>query len=242
MPVTAMLTVLLPLAAASGPIQIPLWFDLTAVVLGALAGAAAARRRHFDLIGALVLATVMGLGGGIIRDILIGFGPPAALQDNRYLLAVAFACLVGSFVTGWAAGTGAGSRVLDALALGVYAGVGLQKGLANRMPATAGGLLGTVAATGGGLLTDILIGAVPQVLQPGHWQASAALTGCILYVALDALGVTVVPLGIVTVAVIVGLRLLSLRFGWATGEPREIARLPRSFGRRKGDDGKGEQP
>src|SRR4051794_675404 len=125
------------LAAAVGPIQIPLWFDLTAVAVGALAGTAIARNHHFDLIGALVLATVMGLGGGIIRDVLIGYGPPAALQDNRYLLAVALACLVGSFVSSWADGVGRLPSVLDALTLGVYAVVGLQKGLANGLPAAA---------------------------------------------------------------------------------------------------------
>lgn len=238
-------TVVLLLPAVSGPIQVPLWFDLTAVVVGALAGTAAARRRHFDLIGALVLATVMGLGGGIIRDILIGYGTPAALQDNRYLLAVTIACLVGSFVSVWANGTGTFSTVLDALTLGVYAVVGLQKGLANGLPAAAVVLIGAVAATGGGALKDLLIGQVPQVLQPGHWQASAALVGCILYVVLAAVGVATGPLGAITVAVIVGLRLLSLRFGWATPEPQQLAGLRRPFGRRKAgraDDGEREQP
>jgi uncharacterized membrane protein YeiH len=131
--------------------------------------------------------------------------------------------------------------VLDALTLGVYAVVGLQKGPANGLPAAAVVLIGTVAATGGGLLTDLLIGRVPQVLHPGHWQASAALTGCILYVALAVVGLPAVPLGIITMVVIIGLRLLSLHFGWSTPEPQEIARVPRPIGRRKADDEEAEQ-
>jgi uncharacterized membrane protein YeiH len=81
-------------AALIHPLQVPLWIDLTAVVVGALAGASVAARERFDAVGALLLAVVMGLGGGIIRDLLLGLRP-VAVTSRYYLPTVAIAALAG---------------------------------------------------------------------------------------------------------------------------------------------------
>src|SRR5436190_20299532 len=74
----------------------PLWIELPAVIAGALAGALFAQKRGLDIIGILALALVSGLGGGIIRDVLLS-RIPLALRESWYLLAVAGAALVGAF-------------------------------------------------------------------------------------------------------------------------------------------------
>jgi uncharacterized membrane protein YeiH len=84
-------------AALVHPLQVPLWIDLTAVVVGALAGAGIAARERFDLIGALLLAVVMGLGGGIVRDLLLGLRPVAV--TSRYYLPTAAAAVAGFVFT-----------------------------------------------------------------------------------------------------------------------------------------------
>jgi len=76
------------------PLQVPLWIDLSAVVIGALAGAGVAARERFELIGALLLAVVMGLGGGIVRDLLLGVRP-VAVTSRYYLLSVGLFTIVG---------------------------------------------------------------------------------------------------------------------------------------------------
>jgi uncharacterized membrane protein YeiH len=77
-------------------IQLPLSFDLIATFVSALAGALAAVRRQYDFIGVFTLAFVAGLGGALIRDgIYLNTGPPAAVRDSRYLIAVLAATLLG---------------------------------------------------------------------------------------------------------------------------------------------------
>jgi hypothetical protein len=81
-----------------GHLQVPLWIDLAPVVVGALAGAGVAARQRFDVVGALLLAVVMGLGGGIIRDLLLGLRP-VAVTSRYYLPTVAAAALAGFLFT-----------------------------------------------------------------------------------------------------------------------------------------------
>lgn len=66
-----------PQAPLTHPLQVPLWIDLAAVVVGALAGAGVAVRERLDAVGVLLLAVVIGLGGGIVRDLLLGLRPVA---------------------------------------------------------------------------------------------------------------------------------------------------------------------
>jgi len=70
----------LALHAVIHPLQVPLWIDLTSLVVAALAGAAVAVEERFELVGGILLAVTMGLGGGIIRDLLLGLRPVASLR------------------------------------------------------------------------------------------------------------------------------------------------------------------
>ncbi len=77
------------------PVQIPLWIDLLAVFVAGVSGALIAIRNRFDPSGVIVIAIVSALGGGIIRDVLIGRGPPAALSNADYLYVALGAAAVG---------------------------------------------------------------------------------------------------------------------------------------------------
>ena len=83
----------------AGVIQVPIWIDLSAVVVGALAGALHATRQRFDAVGVLTFALVMGLGGGIIRDVLLN-RVPVALTEKPYLPTVAVAAVLSAIRTG----------------------------------------------------------------------------------------------------------------------------------------------
>lgn len=103
-------------------------FDLGAVFFFALTGALAAIRRRYDVIGLFAMALLTGLGGGLIRDgIFLQSGPPAMTKDWRYLVAVAAACLVGWIVGHWIERYRKLIAVLDAIGLGAYSVVGVQK-------------------------------------------------------------------------------------------------------------------
>ena len=150
-------------------------FDLTGVFANALLGGLIARREKLDPVGFATLAVLSGLGGGMIRDVLLQHGTPVALTDYAYLL-TAFAGAGISFVVrvrGWA-----WDRVwpvIDALALGTWAATGAQKTLSVGLGWLPAILLGTITAVGGGAVRDIVLRRVPAVLGGNTLYATCAV-------------------------------------------------------------------
>jgi len=207
-----------------GEFQLPIDFDLAAVTLLAATGALAGVRKRYDLVGAMALALVAGLGGGLLRDgIFLQGGPPAVLTDGRYLVAV----LVGGSVGTWFGRHLQRLRlpilVLDALALGIYGVVGAQKALDAGLPALSAGFIGVVNAVGGGLLRDLLTREEPLMFQPGEFYALAALVGQLVFLPLVVtLRVEPAQAALWSIAATFATRLLSIRLGWRTEAPAHV--------------------
>ncbi|HXI73221.1 MAG TPA: TRIC cation channel family protein [Verrucomicrobiae bacterium] len=161
-------------------------FNVSAVFFFALTGALAARRLGYDIIGVFALAFVTGLGGGLIRDSLLGGnGPVVALTDPLFMIAVLCATLCGLFrFSTKIERFNQIVAVLDAIGLGAFAVVGTDKALRMELHWLAAIFVGVVNAVGGGLLRDLLIRAEPLLLKPGQFYALAALTGAGAYAAL----------------------------------------------------------
>ena len=189
--------------------------DLAGVLVFALSGASLAARRHFDLVGILVLATATGLGGGILRDTLLGDLPPAALRDQLYLampLIATALVLVGHHIV---------ERmrrpvlVFDAAGLGLFSVVGTARALDHGLGILPSVLLGVMTAVGGGVLRDVLAREVPSVFQAeSALYAIPATLGAAATAAAwsqDALGAS--EASAIAVAVVV-VRLLAIRRGW----------------------------
>ena len=198
--------------------QPPMALDLAASFFCAITGALAAVQKRYDLVGLFVLAFVTGVGGALLRDgIFLQAGPPAVVQDARYLLAVAAAAAVVAVSARHLHRLRTPFIVADAIALGIYAIVGAQKTLAAGLPAGAAVLVGVVNAVGGGILRDVLVREEPLIFRPSELYAIAALAGAGLFVVvtvgLDAAPSTVGPVAIV---VTIALRLLAIRLGWRT--------------------------
>lgn len=196
--------------------------DLLGTFVFALSGALLAVRRELDLFGIVVLAGTAAFGGGIIRDVLVATGPPAALVDPRYLIvALAAAALVAIGAPVFAR-LGASVKVVDAMGLGLFAVAGTRVALGAGLPPHACVVLGVITAIGGGgVVRDLLAGEIPLVLRREIY-AVAALLGATLTVAGDALPVPAIAVdgGAATATFL--LRVLAIRFGWHA--PR--ARLP----------------
>jgi uncharacterized membrane protein YeiH len=202
-------------------LQVPVWIDLSAVVVGALAGAVVAARERLDFVGVLFLAVVMGLGGGMLRDIFLGLRP-VALTDPAYLPTAAAAALVGFF---FATAVGRFTVVftgLDALALGLFTVVGVEKALLQDLRAAAAILVGVAAATGGGIIRDLLTGRPVAVVRRGPWNAAAALFGAGTYTWLHSFGASAGVCEAAAFTVCVLARLLSVWRGWETPLPYDL--------------------
>lgn len=198
--------------------ELPAIFDFGAVFFFALTGALAAIRRGYDFVGLFIMAFVTGVGGALIRDgLFIQEGPPAIVADGRYLVVVVLACLAGMAIGGFIERFQKTIAYIDALGLGAYAVVGVQKALAAGMSVPAAIMIGTINAVGGGLLRDIIARVEPLTLKPGQYYVLIALLGSMLFVALTIL----VPLdapqaALIAIGVTFVLRVLSIRFNWQT--------------------------
>jgi uncharacterized membrane protein YeiH len=199
-------------------------FEITATAVGALSGALIAVRKRFDIVGVATLAVVAGLGGGIIRDVLLQKYGIAAFQHDYLLVTALLAALVGFF---FADLVRLGRRVfllVDAISLRLFAVIGADKGLIANIGVYAAILLGAITSTGGGVLRDVLTGDVPNVLQPGSLYAAAAVLGSTVYVVLVTwLDVVKPTAALAAVAIALSLRLLSMWLGWSSPRPVDLS-------------------
>jgi uncharacterized membrane protein YeiH len=202
-------------------LQLPAWIDLLAIGVGALAGAAGAVRLGFDLVGVLFVAIMMGLGGGIIRDLLLGIRPVAVTDQNYLVTAVAAglgALVVLRLVNRW----NQLFLVFDALALGLFTIVGVEKATLYGVPDAGAIFIGVVAAVGGGVIRDLISNQPVEIVRRGTWNAAAALVGAIVYVIVRELDGPVLASEIVAFVVIVGVRYSALHWGWKTSEASQL--------------------
>jgi uncharacterized membrane protein YeiH len=208
--------------------SIPLWADLLAVGIGALQGATFAaqfRDRRLDLLGVAIIGIATGLGGGLLRDILLS-QLPAALGDNWYLIVATAAALLGMLLERLFARLSIFVTVLDALTIGLYCAIGTSKALAAGLPPVPAVFVGVLAAIGGSILRDLLLGVPIAVMSVGSLYAVAAVAGAASLVAFVAIGVPVLVAAIVCVAVTFGVRILAVLFNWSLPEQRRLERIP----------------
>jgi uncharacterized membrane protein YeiH len=187
--------------------------DLGGTFVFAISGAVAAVNRRLDIFGILVLSFVAGNVGGITRDVLIGAVPPAALSNERYLLASVIAGLITFF--SYAGVDRLRSPVLyfDAVGLSFFAVAGAQKAIEFGLNPVMAALLGMLTGIGGGMMRDVLLIEIPQVLRSDLY-AVAALAGASIVVVGRLLGLSYGISALAGGALCFGLRFMAIRHGW----------------------------
>jgi uncharacterized membrane protein YeiH len=187
--------------------------DLAAVLASGLSGALLASQKRFDLGGLAFLTLVAGLGGGLIRDVLLQQGLPVALATPNYLLVVIAAAVIGYFFERHVRRVLPAITVVDALGLGLYAVIGCLRASQAGLSPLPTVVVGVLTAVGGGILRDILAGDTPVIFQREVY-ATAALLGSVLFVGLGRLGAGPETAGVVGFVSAAGLRLVSVWRGW----------------------------
>jgi uncharacterized membrane protein YeiH len=204
--------------------DLPIVFDLLGILTAASAGALTGVRKGLDLVGVLVLAAVTGLGGGVIRDLMIGAVPVALLTDWRYLTTAGLAAALVLFAQHpRVLGHGVPLRrriplstaflVADSATLGCFAVSGTAKALNYGVALVPAALMGVVTAVGGGVLRDVLVNEVPTVLRR-ELYAVPALVGALVVAASDRYVPAATALGFVAAALTMALRILAVRKDW----------------------------
>ena len=201
--------------AAVQALPIPAAVDLAAIVIGALTGGLLAAREGFAVSGVLLLAVSGGLGGGLIRDVLLGDLPPVALTNQSYLPTVAITAGVTFFFSGWLSRLTELLVVLDAVTLGFFTVIGAQKAQMLGLPSASVVFIGTATAIGGALIRDVLLAQRADIVQPGPYNAVAALIGAAaLTVLAGPMGLDPLPVAVIVIVLVAGLRVLSVWRGW----------------------------
>lgn len=201
--------------------------DLAGVAVFAASGASAAVVKRLDLFGVGFVGFVAALGGGIMRDLVIGEVPPLAFADWRYATTAALTSLAVFWLHPQLARLRRIVLVLDAAGLGLFSVAGTLKALDAGVPPMGSCVIGMLTGIGGGLGRDLLTGEIPVVLRREIY-ALAALAGAVTVVALDAVGLLTPATLAAAVLLVITLRVLALRRQWSVPVP--------SFGRQP-DDG-----
>ena len=203
-----------------GHANVPFLLELAGTVAFAVSGAVLGIEKHMDIFGVGLLGITTAVGGGILRDLVVGLTPPRAFQDPMYLL-VALGVSVVLFFPFVRRLIGRSKRVFDALmllmdatGLGIFTITGINTAIT--LAGCADPLLlvfvGLLTGTGGGVLRDVLAGDMPYILRK-HIYASASIAGGILYLLLRQ--VWHGPGAILTgVLVVVGIRCAAAHFEW----------------------------
>jgi uncharacterized membrane protein YeiH len=197
--------------------------DLCGVFVFALAGALAAVQKQLDVVGVVVIGIVAAIGGGLLRDVLLGDVPPPALEDWRYVAVCSVASVIVFFFHPQVGRLTNAVRVWDAAGLGFFAVAGTAKAVSAGLGPVPACLLGTLTGVGGGLLRDVLLREIPLVLRTGELYAVTALAGSLVVAVSKELDVYNAATAVAAVALVFVMRVIAIRRNWAAPLPRGVA-------------------
>lgn len=156
-------------------------FEIVGTIAFAAAGALAGIQKKLDIFGVFVLALITAVGGGIVRDVLIGIIPPTAFIYPRFTIISLFTAIAACFFYRWLGKFNNTILVLDAIGLGAFTAAGANMAFDheyNRLLMTV--LTGVLSGVGGGMLRDIFVGDIPFVFRKEVY-AVASIAGAVCF-------------------------------------------------------------
>ena len=202
--------------------------DYAGIAALAASGSVVGVRKGFDLFGIAVMAVLTGVGGGILRDVLLSIDPPSALQRWPDVTLCVVVSIVTTIFARVVVRLTQPVLILDALGMGFFATSGAAIAVDHGATWFAASVLGVVSAVAGSIMRDVLAGDVPAVLGPDDMYAAPALLGSVLYVVIDYLGSQWLAVVVGSLAATL-IRLAAITFHWRlpTGPAELIAHAHR---------------
>ncbi|MBR9922359.1 MAG: trimeric intracellular cation channel family protein [Bacteroidetes bacterium] len=187
--------------------------DLLGTLVFAISGVLAATEKKFDLVGALVLGFVTAVGGGTLRDVLIGVTPVSWMKDLSYLLVILLAIPICYFGRRSILRLRKSLFLFDTIGIALFTILGLEKTLSIGLSPVIAVLMGVVSAVFGGIIRDVLSNEVPLIFRKEIY-ASACFAGGIVYYFL---GLTTIPEAmqiLISMGIVVYIRYQSVKRHW----------------------------
>ena len=201
------------------------FLDLFGTFIFGLSGAFRAVKYELDLLGVLILSLITGVGGGMIRDVLIGSTPTAALLDERYILLTIIAGLLVFFWSKKLAKQWKKIIVSDAIGLGVFTAIGVSKALTFHLGPIGAVMMGVITATGGGMLRDIIVQEVPAVVSRDFY-ATASIIGGFAFIIARHFGLSDPVQITISIIVTTFLRLLAMYLNFSLPKVKKLDKSP----------------
>lgn len=186
-------------------------FDLLGTIAFAISGALAAMTRKLDLFGIFIIAFVTAVGGGTVRDVLIGNTPVMWMENTFYIylisvitfLAIVFRRKINHLKTSL--------FLFDTIGLGVFTITGVEAGIENGLSPIISVALGAITGTFGGVIRDILCNEIPVIFRKEIY-ATACIVGALAYVILYDLNVDHDVIYIITSLIVISIRLVVVKY------------------------------
>lgn len=187
--------------------------DYVGTLVFAISGALAAMRHRFDPFGVLILATVTAVGGGSLRDVVIGRTPVGWMQDITYAYLIITGTLIAILFRTRLVHVRRTMFLFDAIGLGLFTIIGVEIGMAAKLHPLICVLLGTLSASFGGVIRDMLANEVPLIFHKEIY-ASLSLLGGTLYLFLEKTSLPTDWNYVITSVLVVIARVMAVRYKW----------------------------
>ena len=190
------------------------YLDLIGTLVFAISGTLAAGDKKMDLFGASVLAFITAVGGGTIRDILIGKTPVGWMNDLNYVMVIGGGVLSSFFLKTYILKLRRTFFLFDTIGIGLFTILGVQKALGVGLSPIIAIVMGTVSAVFGGVLRDVLSNDIPLIFRKEVYATACAAGGTLFIVLTHLIPSTSLCMGI-TILFIIGLRILAVTKRWS---------------------------
>lgn len=187
------------------------FINIGGTIAFAASGTLAAMRKQLDIFGLLVIAFVTSVGGGTIRDMLIGHLPVRWIQDSSIILIIIGSAAVTVIFRSKIDHLDKALTFFDSLGLGFFALRGIQEGIAVELSIPSCIILGTITACFGGVIRDILLNEIPALFRTGQLYATVCIMGGLVFFSLQKLNISAELVDLITVAFIFGMRTLAIK-------------------------------
>jgi len=187
--------------------------DLLGTFVFTISGVTVALKKDFDLVGTVVMGIVTAIGGGTIRDIMIGKTPVGWLQDQNYLFVIAAAIAAAYIAQRAIMKLHRSFFLFDTIGIGLYTVLGIQKTLGQDLDPSVAVLMGVISACFGGVTRDVLANEIPLIFRKEIY-AMACVCGGVTFLALNHFYPKSEAAILFSVLVVMAIRYLSVRKGW----------------------------
>lgn len=196
--------------------MISYYFNLFGVMMFAMSGALAATDKNLykDLFGVSFTAFATSVGGGTLRDIILGAHPIAWVADNNYLIAISMGIILMLILKKQLKKIPKILLVFDSAGIAIYTIIGVEKALAMDVAPLAAVMLGLFTAVMGGVIRDTLINEIPQIFRKEIY-ATACIAGAIIYLLLKYISLPGMWPAAISIISIIGIRLAAVKFKWS---------------------------